>query len=403
MMRTSWFARRQKTPSNTQRRIMRMPLSRIVLSGMMSLIVTVTAVAGPPKVIIDTDFNTIFDDGQVAIMAAQLYSQGVIDILGFTVASGNEWRDQEVAECLKAMERMGIEYRVKVHVGAQYPLLHDYQSYQQELLKFGPAIDYVGAYSSAQPDPGHPAKPPGGFATHTRPAKEDAVDFIIRMIHRYPHEVSILEVAPPTNLAMAIRKDPTIIPLIKQIVTMAGQIVVKGNAYLDNAEFNWWFDPEATQIVLRADIPHVVVPLDCTNTVPLTQTVYNQIANARPQTVVTKLFADTFVNAIGSTLFDTVALAVLVHPEFADSTQELYLDMDTTFDSPPGTPHNYGKSIVYGPPPFDPYPYAGIGLLQKSKVIFTIHNDAYYDFYVELLTGPVPVQFKGGWHDFQDD
>ena len=120
------------------------------------------------------------------------------------------------------------------------------------------------------------------------------------MIHRYPHEVSILEVAPPTNLAMAIRKDPTIIPLIKQIVTMAGQIVVKGNAYLDNAEFNWWFDPEATQIVLRADIPHVVVPLDCTNTVPLTQTVYNQIANARPQTVVTKLFADTFVNTIGS-------------------------------------------------------------------------------------------------------
>ena len=194
----------------------------------MSLIVTVTAVAGPPKVIIDTDFNTIFDDGQVAIMAAQLYSKGVIDILGFTVASGNEWRDQEVAECLKAMERMGIEHRVKVHVGAQYPLLHDYQSYQQEVIKFGPKIDYVGAYSSPQPDPAKLTPPDGGFATHTRPAKEDAVDFIIRMIHRYPHEVSILEVAPPTNLAMALRKDPTIIPLIKQIVTMAGQIEARG-------------------------------------------------------------------------------------------------------------------------------------------------------------------------------
>jgi inosine-uridine nucleoside N-ribohydrolase len=379
-----------------------MPISRIVLSGMMSLIVTATAVASPPKVIIDTDFNTIFDDGQVAIMAAQLYSQGVIDILGFTVASGNEWRDQEVAECLKAMERMGIEHRVKVHVGAQYPLLHDYQSYLLEVLKFGPAIDYVGAYSSPQPGPGDLVAPPGGFATHTRPAKEDAVDFIIRMIHRYPHEVSILEVAPPTNLAMAIRKDPTIIPLIKQIVTMAGQISVMGNAYLDKAEFNWWFDPEATQIVLRADIPHVVVPLDCTNTVPLTQTVYDQIANA-PQTVVTKLFAETFANAIGSTLFDTVALAVLVHPEFAIETQDLYLDMNTTFDSVPVVPHNYGKSIVYGASPFPPYPYAGIGLLQKSKVVFRINNAAYYDFYVKLLTGPVPVQFKGGWHDFQDD
>jgi len=81
---------------------------------MMSLIVNVTAVAGPPKVIIDTDFNTIFDDGQVAIMGAQLYSKGVIDILGFTVASGNEWRDQEVAECLKAMERMGGKARTPI-------------------------------------------------------------------------------------------------------------------------------------------------------------------------------------------------------------------------------------------------------------------------------------------------
>jgi purine nucleosidase len=106
-----------------------------------------------------------------------------------------------------------------------------------------------------QPNPKDLAPPPGGFATHTRPAKTDAVDFIIDTIHRYPHEVTILEIAPPTNLGLAFRKDPTIIPLVKQIVTMAGQIFVPGNAYIDNAEFNWWFDPEATQIVLRAAGP----------------------------------------------------------------------------------------------------------------------------------------------------
>ncbi|MBV8212420.1 MAG: nucleoside hydrolase [Verrucomicrobia bacterium] len=61
---------------------------------------------------------------------------------------------------------------------------------------------------------------------------------MIETIHRFPHEVTILEIAPPTNLAMAIRKDPTIVPLIKQIITMAGQIYVPGNAYNDNAEFN---------------------------------------------------------------------------------------------------------------------------------------------------------------------
>jgi hypothetical protein len=56
-----------------------------------------------------TDFNTIGDDGQVAVMAAQLYAAGEIDLLGFTIASGNEWRDQEVVECLKAVDGSGLK------------------------------------------------------------------------------------------------------------------------------------------------------------------------------------------------------------------------------------------------------------------------------------------------------
>jgi purine nucleosidase len=105
----------------------------------------------PPKVIIDTDFNTMSDDGQVGVMAAQLYAQGVIDLLGFTIPSGNQWRDQGVSDCLKAVERLGIEHRVKVYVGAQYPLLHDYSAYQYEQILFGPPTNYVGAYSNPHP------------------------------------------------------------------------------------------------------------------------------------------------------------------------------------------------------------------------------------------------------------
>jgi inosine-uridine nucleoside N-ribohydrolase len=87
---------------------MRVP--RIIVSTLFSLIGIATCLAGPPKVIIDTDFNTISDDGQVAVMAAQLYAQGAIDLLGFTIASGNAWRDQEVSDCLKAVERLGQLY-----------------------------------------------------------------------------------------------------------------------------------------------------------------------------------------------------------------------------------------------------------------------------------------------------
>jgi purine nucleosidase len=90
--------------------------------------------------------------------------------------------------------------------------LHDYNSYLYEQLLFGPPIDYVGAYASPQPNPSQLVAPPGGFA-HTRPAQQDAVDFIIDTIHRYPHQVTILEIAPSTNMAMAIRKFEKIRPL----------------------------------------------------------------------------------------------------------------------------------------------------------------------------------------------
>src|SRR6476620_9042354 len=344
--------------------------------------------AHAPKVIIDTDFNTIFDDGQAAVMAAQLHSQGVIDLLGFTIASGNAWRDQEVAECLKAVERLGLEGRVKVYVGAQNPLLHDYKSHLHEQLLFGPPIDYVGAYASPPPGPNDLVPPPDGFAQHTKPANEDAVDFIIKTIHRYPHEVTILEIAPPTNLALAIRKDPTIVPLIKQIITMAGQMFVAGNAYLDHAEFNWWFDPEATKIVLRADIPHFIIPLDCTNTLPLTKDIFLQITKHQPQPIITQLYQETFAPFFGPGpppfipfIFDTTAIAFLVDPSLATDVRDLWVDVNTTFDQ------NYGKSIVYTS---DPFPT--IGLLQKSKVIFRLDNARFYAFYVDLLTRPVPVR-----------
>jgi purine nucleosidase len=61
-----------------------------------------------------------------------------------------------------------------------------------------------GAYSNTQPGPGDLVPPPDGFATQTRPAKEDAVRFLIETIHRYPHEVTILAIGPLTNLALAM-------------------------------------------------------------------------------------------------------------------------------------------------------------------------------------------------------
>jgi inosine-uridine nucleoside N-ribohydrolase len=360
----------------------------MIVSIVLPLIGVATCLANtPPKVIIDTDFNTIGDDGQVAVMAAQLYAQGAIDLLGFTTVSGNQWRDQEVSDCLKAVERLGIEHRVKVYVGAQYPLLHDYNSYQLELTLSGARKDYVGAYSKTQPGPDDIVPPPDGFATRTRLAKEDAVRFLIETFHRYPHEVTLLAIGPLTNVALAMREDPTIVPLIKRIVIMGGQIYAPGNAYNDAGEFNWWFDPEAVQVVLRAQVPRLIIPLDVTNTVTLPQAVYNQIVSRTPPTSISQLYQQG-VQA-GEFIYDTVAFASFYDPSLDVDTRDLYVDISTTFDQ------NYGKSIVS-----TSNPYPSTNALSPSKVVFHINNSQFFALYTDLFTRSVPVQFR---HDHDHD
>jgi hypothetical protein len=103
-----------------------MRLPGIGVFGFFSLISMVTCLASPPKVIIDTDFNTIGDDGQVAAMAAQLFADGTIDLLGFTIASGNDWRDQEVSDALKMVDLLTRPVPVKfVHPPSSHDDLDD--------------------------------------------------------------------------------------------------------------------------------------------------------------------------------------------------------------------------------------------------------------------------------------
>ncbi len=82
----------------------------------------------PKKIIIDTDFNVMGDDGQLAVMAAQLQAEGVVKVMGITVVSGNQWLKQGVADALKTVERMGIADPVGVYAGANHPLSHDYKT-----------------------------------------------------------------------------------------------------------------------------------------------------------------------------------------------------------------------------------------------------------------------------------
>lgn len=329
-----------------------------------------------PKIIIDTDFNTIGDDGQVLAMAAQLHASKEMEILGLTVVAGNQYRAQEEADCLKAVERLGIDTEIGVYIGAQTPFLHDYAAYQLEKRLFGNATYYVGAYTQP-PEPHQLVEPPDGFATHTKPQKQYAVDFIIDAVHRHPGQVSILAIGPLTNLALAMRQDPSIIPHIQQIVIMGGQIYASGDAFRGLPEFNWWFDPESARVVLRAGVKRKVIPLDVTNTVPVSAEIFDSIANHEPSTAITELVKDS---ERWSFVYDTVALASLYEPALDLDVRELYVDVNCDETSP-----EYGQGIVWNEGSYS------FGPETSSSVVFQIDNDRFFEIYIDLLTRAVPV------------
>ena len=206
-----------------------------LLIAALAAVTGVAGAAGPAnqKVILDTDFTTTSDDGMVGIMAAQLHAEGVIELLGITVVAGNEWLPQEVADALRAVERLGIA-SVGVYAGARYPLVHDYRNLQQEKALWGVGGSW---YRRPEPADGSLIAPFDGFAATTRVQREHAVAFIVDTVKKYPHDVTLLAIGPLTNIALAIRMNPEIVPLIKRIVYMGGAFEVPGNT-TPSAEMN---------------------------------------------------------------------------------------------------------------------------------------------------------------------
>ncbi len=347
--------------------------------------------ASVPKVLIDSDYNTMSDDGQLGVMAAQLQAQGRLQVMGISVVSGNQWLRQGVADALKSVERLGVGDRIGVYAGANYAFDHDLPTIRRELAAGAGGDGYLGAWGGPEPRSDADLKPsPDGFATRTRVQSRSAVDFIVDTVKANPNEITILAIGPLTNIALAARRNPEIVPLIKQIIYMGGAIDVAGNT-TKFAEFNWWFDPEAAQEVVRLPIPQVVVPLDVTDTVLLDKATYDRIAHPARPTAVTTVFQQ--LNGYGfdgkngfetnpaytQNIWDTLTLAYLLDPAYATQTEQRYVDVLAK----PGAADN-GRSVGYAQQPAGP-------TLQKMTVVKKFDNARFFELYVDLLTRPVPV------------
>jgi inosine-uridine nucleoside N-ribohydrolase len=141
-----------------------------------------------------------------------------------------------------------------------------------------------------------------------------------------------------TNIALALRMRPEIETKIKRIVFMGGNIRVAGNAS-NAAEFNFWFDPEAARIVLRSRIPiKTMFGLDICNLARIRKTEFDQIAKVH--TPVTDLYREDLGNRYPAFLkkpdatgymWDSLAAAYLLDPDFVTKSESRYLDVQTTW------------------------------------------------------------------------
>lgn len=347
------------------------------------------AAPAPTKLIIDSDFGTLNDDGQLLAIAAQLQARGQIEVLGLTLVSGNKWLRQEAVEALKAVERLGIERQVGVYAGANYALSHDLATIREEQRQHPGGDGYLGAWNKPEPQSDADlVAPPDGFATHTSLREQGAADFIAASVRRYPGQVTLLAIGPLTNIALAARRHPDIVLLIGQIIYMGGAFAVAGNT-TTKAEFNWWFDPEAAREVLRLPVRHVIVPLDVTNTVQIDKQVYDRVVHgAARDGVIARLFKQ--LNGFGydgkngfetnpaytTDVWDTLTLAYLVDPAYATRSVQRWIDVDTASGA------STGRSVAHAT--------AQPGL-QAATLIERFDNQRFFDFYVDGLTRPVPV------------
>ncbi len=189
------------------------------------------------NIIIDTDTAT--DDAIAIIMALKNKN---FNVKAITTVAGNVDVELATNNALYVCEL--CKKIIPVFKGESRPLKRNLQT-----SKFFHGKDGLGDT--------------GPYIPSTKAEKQNAIDVIISLAHDFPNQIEIIGIGPLTNIAKAFIKDPSIISKIKTLYVMGGVGEGKGNI-TEFAEFNYWVDPDAAEIVLNSDLKIKVVAWDTT-------------------------------------------------------------------------------------------------------------------------------------------
>jgi inosine-uridine nucleoside N-ribohydrolase len=346
-------------------------------------------------VLIDQDGSGPADSNQLA-MIALLQSPGV-EVLGITIVTGNAWRDEEVQHTLRMLELIG-RTDVPVVPGAAFPLVRTQEETRLATQLIGKPA-WLGAWGRRS-DVELPL-PPGGVIADanvhgpwevpplregsptTKPLSEDAAHFLIRQVRAHPGEVTVYAAGPLTNIALAISIDPHFAASTKGIVMMGSSL----NPHTDDPEFatsprhefNFWFDPEAARIVLRAPWPRIdVTTVDVSIKAMFTQEMFDAIS--RSSSLAARYIA-TYAQE-RYYLWDELAASAWLDPSIITKVRQVYMDVDLSHGP------SYGHTLTWS------------AKLKPATGVQLVHAQVDLDLarftrmFVDLMSAPTPVRTR---------
>lgn len=330
------------------------------------------------KVIIDQDAAGPAGTDQQSILL--LIQSPQTEVLGITVVTGDMWLTEEVAHTLRMLELIG-RTDIPVVPGAEYPLLRRKEETELWEQRYG-SMAWLGPWT---PGRYHPPAELGQMPegkTSAKPSQEDAAHFLVRMVRKYPHEITIYAGGPMTNLALAIAIDPEFAGLAKELVFMGGSF----NPETDDPEFvntprhefNLWFDPEAAHVVLRAPWKKIVcTPVDISVKTRLTAELIGKV-KAGDSPAARYIGACARLRGQYNYLWDELAAAAWLDPSLITKKETRYLDVNLDRGAGYGDTLSWteqDKPKLAGPP---------------VEVQFDLDTGKFYKLFVDLLTAATP-------------
>ncbi len=233
-------------------------------------------------------------DDAVALLLA--FASPEFELLAITTVAGNVPLDQTTRNALRICELAGRNH-MAVHAGCPRPILKPLGTAVRVHGKDGLA-------GAALPDP--------VMAPHA----VHAVDFLVDRLMASNGDITLAALGPLTNLALAMVKQPAIIPRLREIVLMGGAIA-RGNV-TPHAEFNMFTDPHAAAVVFGSGAPLTMIGLDVTHraiATPQRVAAIRAIERPAAATVARMLALDLERREGGAPLHDPCVIAYLLAPD----------------------------------------------------------------------------------------